>query len=128
MSGSGGPDGTLAFVGRADAQVKVRGYRVELGEIEAALRGDARVQDALVTVQGVATRSGCSAMCCPPRRPPAIRPRQAQQVGTWRQLYETTYGGTATTAAATGETAPSWWAGTAATPAHRCPRQRCARG
>ncbi|WDM77360.1 amino acid adenylation domain-containing protein [Xanthomonas cucurbitae] len=31
-------DGTLAFVGRADAQVKIRGFRVELGEIEAALR------------------------------------------------------------------------------------------
>jgi len=32
-----GPDGLVRFLGRADSQIKTRGYRVELGEIEAAL-------------------------------------------------------------------------------------------
>ena len=41
-------DGALRFVGRKDRQVKVRGYRVELDEIELALTADASVEEAAV--------------------------------------------------------------------------------
>ena len=44
------PWGELEFLGRIDHQVKVRGYRVELGEIEQVLRSHALVREAVVVV------------------------------------------------------------------------------
>jgi amino acid adenylation domain-containing protein len=41
-------DGTIAFVGRADDQLKIRGYRVELGEIEMTLESHPGVHEVVV--------------------------------------------------------------------------------
>ncbi|MBU3063590.1 amino acid adenylation domain-containing protein [Nocardia sp. NEAU-G5] len=51
---------TLKYAGRNDFQVKLRGFRIDLGEIDAALRRQADIDDA-VTV-GVETRAGGNAL------------------------------------------------------------------
>ncbi|MEV7315227.1 amino acid adenylation domain-containing protein [Streptomyces microflavus] len=42
--------GALEFLGRSDGQIKVRGFRVETGEIEAALRALPGIEDAAVVL------------------------------------------------------------------------------
>jgi amino acid adenylation domain-containing protein len=56
------PDGSFLFVGRTDDQVKVRGYRVELSEIEQALRSLPGVIDAVVFAH--ATPDSAALLAC----------------------------------------------------------------
>ena len=43
--------GIVEFLGRIDHQIKLRGFRIELTEVEAVLTGDARVADAVVLLR-----------------------------------------------------------------------------
>ena len=48
-------DGRLAFLGRLDQQIKLRGYRVEPGEIEAVVREHPAVEEVIVLARGEAS-------------------------------------------------------------------------
>jgi amino acid adenylation domain-containing protein len=65
--------GSLQFVGRLDTQVKVRGFRVELGEVEAAARSHPQVSDAAVVLRDLPIGSQ-SLLCCYVARETALSP------------------------------------------------------
>ncbi|MEZ3179524.1 amino acid adenylation domain-containing protein [Streptomyces pimonensis] len=56
-------DGTIEYLGRLDSQVKVRGYRVELEEIEATLRRLDGVREAVVVARGQSAGSHTLLAC-----------------------------------------------------------------
>ncbi|HEX7736861.1 MAG TPA: amino acid adenylation domain-containing protein, partial [Ktedonobacteraceae bacterium] len=71
-------DGRITFLGREDTQIKLRGFRVELGEIEHVLRGCNHVQDVVVLcredasedhrlVAYVVPQAGCAEQLSPSR-------------------------------------------------------------
>ena len=60
-------DGRIEFLGRLDAQVKLRGQRIELGEIEAGLREQHAVEDAVVVLQEEGANSRIVAYVVPAR-------------------------------------------------------------
>ncbi|MFD6189253.1 MULTISPECIES: non-ribosomal peptide synthetase [unclassified Streptomyces] len=45
------PDGSLDFIGRIDDQIKIRGYRVELGEVQTVLAAAPGIRDAAVAIR-----------------------------------------------------------------------------
>jgi amino acid adenylation domain-containing protein len=55
------PDGNLVYLGRRDAQVKVRGRRIELGEVEVALQRLPGVRHVAVLIRGEGPAAGLEA-------------------------------------------------------------------
>ncbi|MFI6759827.1 AMP-binding protein [Micromonospora sp. NPDC050417] len=77
------PDGRLDFIGRTDQQVKIRGHRVEIGEIEAELTAHPAVVAAAVVLRGDATEAtliGYVVPAGPAPEPGALRTHLARSL------------------------------------------------
>jgi len=77
------PTGDLEFLGRLDSQAKIRGYRVEPGEIESVLRQSAAVTSCAVITRdgGVAEDAQLSAYVV--LREASAASRAVEQLHTW---------------------------------------------
>ena len=63
------PDGNIEFVGRVDFQIKIRGHRIETGEIEAALTKHSAVKSAVVKAFGKDDKQRLVAYLIPSQKP-----------------------------------------------------------
>ncbi|WP_394833990.1 non-ribosomal peptide synthase/polyketide synthase [Pendulispora rubella] len=73
-------DGTAEFLGRLDLQVKLRGHRIELGEVESALRALPGVDDAVVVVKGEGDRARLVGYVTGSGEPQALRAALAEKL------------------------------------------------
>ncbi|GAP93857.1 non-ribosomal peptide synthetase [Leptolyngbya sp. NIES-2104] len=86
-------DGAIEFLGRIDNQIKIRGFRVELGEIETTLQRHPAVQDAAIITSGN-TESEKRLLAYFSLNPQALREAESlssQQIQHWQTLYNQTY-------------------------------------
>jgi amino acid adenylation domain-containing protein len=65
------PDGCLVHLGRKDQRVKIRGYRVEIGEVEALLMEHPNIKEAAVVAWDNDTADKCLVAYLVPRSDPA---------------------------------------------------------
>ncbi|MFB7600638.1 amino acid adenylation domain-containing protein [Streptomyces sp. NPDC056160] len=88
------PDGTLEYLGRTDDQIKLRGFRIEPGEIEAVLTHHPTVKEAAVTVaadDGTARLVALVALGSGSPHGSLADGGQGAHVEDWNAVFETTH-------------------------------------
>ncbi|HEX8145220.1 MAG TPA: amino acid adenylation domain-containing protein, partial [Pyrinomonadaceae bacterium] len=89
-------DGELEYLGRVDEQVKVRGNRIELGEVEAALEGLEEVREAVALVWDEAGGSRLVAYVVPKAQAASPvekegAPKELEKVAQWQTVFDQVY-------------------------------------
>lgn len=80
------PDGSIAFLGRRDSQVKLRGFRVELEEIQAVLSRHPAIQEAVVTFREDTLGDKRIVAYLVAKADDAIM--RAERIGEWQKIYD----------------------------------------
>ncbi|HHO68610.1 MAG TPA: amino acid adenylation domain-containing protein [Gammaproteobacteria bacterium] len=90
------PDGNIELLGRIDFQVKIRGHRIELGEIVTRLREHPGVQEAVVVMrEDEPGDKRLAAYVVPAADADAEAPQETgSQIEQWAEIYDHTYSGT----------------------------------
>ncbi|MBC2906536.1 non-ribosomal peptide synthetase [Streptomyces cupreus] len=100
--------GRLHYVSRSDDQLKLRGFRVEPGELEAALREQDGVANAVVAVRRDRLGERRMVAYVVPDSTASTGRDATEQVGEWREIYDTMYGGTEVATDTVGEDFTGW--------------------
>ncbi|MFD9722132.1 amino acid adenylation domain-containing protein [Streptomyces sp. NPDC059076] len=82
------PDGNVEFIGRVDQQVKVRGHRIELGEVETALLQCAEVESAVAVVREDTPGERRLTAYVVPRTADERASSEEDHITEWRALFD----------------------------------------
>lgn len=84
-------NGDLDYIGRIDEQVKVNGFRVELGEIESTIKECSEVKDCIVQLRKVNSDDNRIIAYVIPKDDDSDKEVDEERVSQWQSVFDATY-------------------------------------